>query len=89
MYILFSYRQSSFMIAHLSSMMDKNLSSSIFIHMNISKNVLKSYLDIDIYGAFHDIISYTSKNKYNEMHCLLFNEHQIYDHIGFHIFVYY
>jgi hypothetical protein len=77
------------MIVHLSSMMDKNLSSSIFIHMNIPKNVFKSYLDIDIYGAFHYIISYTSKNKYNTMHYLLFNERQIYDHIEFHIFVYY
>ncbi len=46
-------------------------------------------MDIDIYGAFHYIISYTSKNKYNAMHYLLFNEHQIYDHIEFHIFVYY
>jgi hypothetical protein len=81
MYAIFVHGQFSFMIAHLSSMMKKYISSPIFIHMNISKNVLKSYLDIDIYGAFHDIISHISKNRYNTMHYLLFNEHRIYDHI--------
>jgi hypothetical protein len=57
--------------------------------MNISKNVFKSSLDIDIYGAFHDIVSYMSKSKYNAMHYLLFHEHQFYDHIELSIFVYY